>query len=320
MNRLVPVLLLACVFLAGCYPGAPISITGQVPVINSFNASPSSISAGESSELSWTVTGATSVSIDQGIGSVALTGSRAAAPTVTTTYTLTASSSAGSITATTQVIVSGATSPPTTTGLPVISSFMASPSIISLGSSTTLSWNVSNATSVSINQGVGPVGYSGSTIVSPSTTVTYTLTASNANGSLTATALVQVSGEPSPPSLPVIDYFTASPPIISVGGSSLLRWSASNATSVTIDNGIGPVASHGTMIVSPSYSTNYTLTAANAYGYTTRTLSVLVGGAPPPSSLPSLMSPPTPARLLGQVRAPISSTSPQPLPSMDPAQ
>jgi hypothetical protein len=102
---------------------------------------------------------------------------------------------------------------------------------------------------------------------------------SNANGSLTAAALVQVSGTPSPSSLPVIDYFTASPPIISYGGSSFLRWSASNATSVTIDNGIGPVASHGTMIVSPVGSIDYTLTAANAYGYVTRTLSVLIGGA-----------------------------------------
>jgi len=277
MRNLVPLLLLALLFIAGCVPG--VSIGDKLAVINSFDARPAGISAGESSTLNWSVTGATTVSIDQGIGTVALTGSRAVAPAVTTIYTLTASNAAGSITATTQVIVSGTTSPPTTTGLPVISSFVATPSIISLGNSTTLSWNVSNATSVSINQGVGTVSSSGSTIISPPTTLTYTLTVSNANGSLTAAALVQVSGTPSPSSLPVIDYFTASPPIISYGGSSFLRWSASNATSVTIDNGIGPVASHGTMIVSPVGSIDYTLTAANAYGYVTRTLSVLIGGA-----------------------------------------
>lgn len=282
MKKLVLLLVLAVLLLSGCNL-VPLNITGLVPVINSFNASPSSISFGDSSELKWTVTGATSVSIDQGIGAVAISGSRGVSPAATTIYTLTASNSAGSVTATTQVVVTGTSSPPTT-GFPIVSSFIASPSIISLGSSTTLSWSVSNATSVSINQGVGTVGLSGSTIVSPPSTTTYTLTASNASGSLTATALVQVSGEPYPSAMPTIEYFTASPPIISVAGSSLLRWSTLNATSITIDNGVGPVATHGTLIVSPPYSTYYTLTAANAYGYMTRTLLIEVSGYPPPSS------------------------------------
>lgn len=299
MKYLVILVLLAMLVLAGCYPGGPITIPGRLPVINSFNASPASISAGESSSLSWTVSGATSVSIDQGIGNVALTGSRDVSPASTIVYTLTASGSAGGVTATTQVIVTGAAPPPTTTGLPVINSFTASPSIITLGDSTNLSWNVSNTASVSINHGVGTVGTLGSTIVTPPTTTTYTLTASNANGSLTATALVQVSGAPSPAGgRPVVNYFNASPPIIYPGGSSFLRWNASYATSVTIDNGIGPVDTHGTMVVSPAYSTVYTLTAANAYGYTTQTLLVQVSGSPPPTtfavtSVTASASPPT---------------------------
>ena len=99
MKKLVPVLLLAVLFIASCYPGGLITIStpGQLPVINSFSAEPSSISAGQSSTLNWTVTGATAVSIDQGIGNVALTGPRAVAPSVTTVYTLTASSSAGAL-------------------------------------------------------------------------------------------------------------------------------------------------------------------------------------------------------------------------------
>jgi hypothetical protein len=284
MKKLVPVLLLTVLLLTGCYPGSPITITGQLPVIESFNASPTSILAGEDSSISWSVSGATTVSIDQGIGNVALTGSRSVSPAVTTVYTMTASNSMGSITATTQVIVTGTVLPPTT-GLPVISSFSATPAIINLGDSASLSWNVSNATSVSINHDVGTAGTSGSTVVSPPTTTTYTLTATNANGSLSAAALIQVSGVPSPPSgLPVVNYFNASPPIISPGGSSLLRWNASYATSVTIDNGIGSVADHGTMIVSPAYNTVYTLTAVNIYGYTTQTLLVQVAGSPPPAS------------------------------------
>ena len=53
---------------------------------------------GGSSTLSWSVTGATSVTIDNGIGSVALTGTTVVSPTTDTTYTLTATNSAGSVT------------------------------------------------------------------------------------------------------------------------------------------------------------------------------------------------------------------------------
>jgi len=286
MKKLVPALLLAVLFLASCYPGGPITITGpsQQPSIVSFNAEPASISAGESSNLSWTVSGATKVSMDQDIGNVALTGTRAVAPAATTIYTLTASSSAGSVTATTQVIVSGAP-PPVPAALPVINSFIASPSSISLGSSTTLSWNVSNATSVTIDNGVGAVGSSGSTVVLPAATITYTLTASNAAGSDMANTMVLVSGVPSPPlGPPVINYFTTSPPVIpGASGSTFLRWNVSDASAVSIDQGIGPVDSHGTMLVTLAASTNYTLTATNVYGTVYLTVSVLVMGGGGPS-------------------------------------
>jgi hypothetical protein len=284
MRKLLLVLVLGLLFLAGCYPGAPITCTGpsQQASIISFNTEPSSISAGESSELSWNVSGATTVSIDQGIGNVALTGKRVVAPAATTTYTLTAISTAGSVTATTQVIVT-ATAPPTPTSPPVINSFIASPNNISYGGSTSLSWSVSNATSVTIDNGVGAVGTSGSTTVLPTTTTTYTLTASNAAGSDTEIALVTVSGVPSPVGLPVINFFTATPQVISGGsGSTFLRWNVSNATSVSIDNGVGSVDTHGTMLLTLSYSTNLTLTAYNSYGMVYQTLPITVSGVPLP--------------------------------------
>jgi hypothetical protein len=282
MKKLVPLLVLVPLLIVGC-TGGPITITGpsQLPAINSFNASPDSISAGESSSLSWTVTGATTVSIDQGIGNVALAGTRGVAPAATTIYTLTASSAAGSVTATTQVIVA-APSPapsPAPAVLPVVNYFTASPPSVSYGNSTTLSWNVSNATSVTIDNGVGAVGSSGSTIVLPSASTNFTLTASNAAGSTIATAPVLVSGvSPGPSGLPVINYFTASPPVISSGGSTTLSWDVSNATSVTIDNGIGFVPSSGTILVTMSSSTNFTLTASNPNGQVYLTAGVIVTG------------------------------------------
>jgi len=59
-----------------------------------------------------------------------------------------------------------------------------------------LSWNVTAATSLSIDQGVGSVipVTSGSTTKAITATTTFTLTATNANGSVTATATATVSG------------------------------------------------------------------------------------------------------------------------------
>ncbi len=91
------------VFIAGCNGTPP-----AVPIINSFSAVPSTINVGESSTLSWSVTDATSVTIDNAIGSVALSGTTAVSPITTTTYTLTATNTAGSVTATTTVTVSSA--------------------------------------------------------------------------------------------------------------------------------------------------------------------------------------------------------------------
>jgi hypothetical protein len=89
------------VFITGCTGVSP-----TTPLINSFSASPTTITAGESSTLSWSATDATSVTIDHGVGTVALSGTTAVNPTTTTTYTLTATNSAGSVTAATTVAVS----------------------------------------------------------------------------------------------------------------------------------------------------------------------------------------------------------------------
>jgi hypothetical protein len=74
---------------------------------------------------------------------------------------------------------------------PAISSFTASPSTISAGAQVTLSWNVSGASYNIVSPGVGAVR--GTTaIINPSTTTTYTLTATNQYGRTTATKTVTV--------------------------------------------------------------------------------------------------------------------------------
>ncbi|WP_285575487.1 kelch repeat-containing protein [Geothrix limicola] len=77
------------------------------PVISAFGANPTTLTLGQSTTLSWTVAGATSLSIDQGVGSVTGLASKAATPNATGTiiYTLTATNGAGSSQATAQVLV-----------------------------------------------------------------------------------------------------------------------------------------------------------------------------------------------------------------------
>ena len=88
----------------------------SVPVISSFTASPSTIAAGSSSALTWSVSGATSITIDSGIGDVTNAASSSVSPKTTTTYTLTATNSAGSAQASVTVTVTG--SGGSTPGLP----------------------------------------------------------------------------------------------------------------------------------------------------------------------------------------------------------
>lgn len=78
---------------------------------------------------------------------------------------------------------------------PIVTSFIASPLTIDEGDNSTLTWEVTGAISVVITPEVGSVGLSGSSLVSPSETTTYTLTATNTAGSSTATVKVTVNTE-----------------------------------------------------------------------------------------------------------------------------
>ena len=101
-------------------------------------------------------------------------------------------------------------------------------------------------------------------------------------GNATATAQVIVSAAPPPAGLPVISAFTANPGTIIAGNSSILSWNVSNANIVTIDHGVGVVASTGNASVSPVTTTSYTLTATNASGWSNVTIQVVVNPALPP--------------------------------------
>jgi plastocyanin len=254
-------------------------IPPPLPVINSFTADPESIAVGESSTLSWNVSGAATVTIDQEVEGVDLdptAGTYTVSPTKTTTYTLEASNKAGSKTKTVKV-----------TAPPFINSYTADPTKINVGDSSTFRWNVSDADTVTIDPGIGPVigpeglnANEGEIQVSPTATTTYTFEASNEAGSVTRNVTVTVP-------LPIITSFTADPiSFYIIGGDSTLSWTVTNdptaeLTSVTItsdnpDIDAVSVWVSGSRNFAVYKTTTFTLEAINQNGSVTATVKVTV--------------------------------------------
>ncbi len=162
----------------------------KAPTIT-FDAQPGTVASGASTVLSWNASDASSVSIS-GLGTFPTTGSVKITPTVTTTYSATATGPGGRTESSTLVSVTTSAQKPTV-------AFSAQPSNIVTGTSSVLSWTTTNATSVNI-PGLGSFPADGSTNVTPSTTTTYTATAQGEGGTAKAstTVTVQSNGTPLP--------------------------------------------------------------------------------------------------------------------------
>jgi hypothetical protein len=81
----------------------------------------------------------------------------------------------------------------------VIREFSSNPSAINSGGTTTLLWNVTGANSVNIDQGIGLVDVAGTRIVSPTISTVYTISATNASGTVTRSSLTTVNSVLPPP-------------------------------------------------------------------------------------------------------------------------
>ena len=80
--------------------------------INSFTSEPSTVEAGQSSTLRWSISGATDMTIDNGVGAVQSNGMRQVFPRASTSYTLTARGPGGMDSRSVTVEVSSAPPPP----------------------------------------------------------------------------------------------------------------------------------------------------------------------------------------------------------------
>jgi uncharacterized cupredoxin-like copper-binding protein len=231
-------------------------------IIQKFTATPSTIKSGASSTLTWQVLNADEVEITT-LGKVnPQSGASQVSPLETTTYKLTARNKAGEVSDTATVTVEK----PTVR----ILGFRAAPASIQLGEASNLVWETENADTVSIAT-IGNVQPTGTTSVSPKETTTYTLTATNKFGSVSATATVTVTK----PSAPRILRFTGNPVEIGQGETSTLSWQVEGATEVNISN-LGPQTLQGTSPVTPNETTTYVLTAKNPGGDATASVTITV--------------------------------------------
>ena len=156
--------------------------------------------------------------------------------------------------------------------MPKIIAFKVNSSDICAGDNATLSWQVTRADNVTIDNSIGAVEPSGTKELSCKSSVTYTITATNKYGAASQKVSILVIPENT---IPVIEAFAALDNSIKPGQSTDLMWIVHNATSVVIEPGIGKITPGSVLRhVKPASSTTYTMTASNKFGTVSRTATV----------------------------------------------
>lgn len=170
--------------------------------------------------------------------------------------------------------------------------------------------NQNNSAQMKLGSGTFP------TAIPPATIVTVTPAAT----AVPATATVTNTPPAVCPGPPIIQSFVAENPDIQRGQNTVLRWgSVSNATQVAIDQGIGSVATPGSVIVSPVTTTTYTMTATGCGGTAQAVLTVSVSQPtlPPPTAAPT-QAPTQPPPTVPPTRAPTETPAPTAAPTEAP--
>ncbi|MBV9174710.1 MAG: FHA domain-containing protein [Chloroflexi bacterium] len=189
---------------------------------------------------------------------------------------------------------------------PQLTTFAATPASIAQGSPVTLAWSGTGYTSLKIRAGADqddqsqpeqPIDASvGQLTEEPDTTTWYTLTASNAGG--TVSKRVEVLVKPAVVAPPKLDFFVASPVSVDEGGTATLSFSAQNTNSVLLrdsqgrtilqqDTGGAPSVLQNIDVV-PDRTSTYALTVTNDGGQLTQAVTVqVIAATPTPAPTPS---------------------------------
>jgi len=197
-----------------------VTVTTSIPTI-SVAASPATISASQTTTVSWNSSNATNCNGSwDGYGSaVGTAGTRSFQPSSTTIYTVICNGPGGSVSESKTVTVT----PPTTPA--AIVTVTASPSTIQRFQSTTVSWSSTNATACAgqWDNFTASIGVSGSRVFQPTSTTIYMIRCTGVGGSASDSFTVTVTTIPDP-----------APSLTSVSPSTL---PASNANQTLILNG-----------------------------------------------------------------------------------
>jgi hypothetical protein len=239
--------------------------------IRSFTAQKPTLVLGQSAKLSWRVTDATSIAIDNGIGNVGASGNLTVTPQETTTYILTATDVNGvqkTAKATVRVVSARA---------PAITIFRANKTKIEEGNKAVLSWSTQGLTNLTVGGISGTKPVKGTLTVQPMITTSYTLTGTSPEGEVSKTVTIIVV-----PKSVTIRSFTAQKASIIIGQSAKLAWRVTEAEIVSIDNGIGEVAPSGNLTVTPQETTTYILTATDVNGVQKIAKATVRVSPPPP--------------------------------------
>ena len=248
------------------------------PVLTSFVASPSQVSAGFATDITWNWTYQglpypdPSCSIDNSIGPINRGDRRSVTLQQVTTFTLLCSNSAG--TAMRQVVVS------VPSNAPSISTFTATPMTTQIGQPTNVTWawtyssTPAPAYSCSISPTVGPVTNGQTVPLTQSSGTTYTLSCTNVAGTRTRSVFVAAA------TTPVFASLTATPSTVTANTSTnvTFSWTYANTPTPTpscsMDQGIGTITNGSTRTINIPATTTFTLTCTNTGGSAMQTVTV----------------------------------------------
>lgn len=166
--------------------------------------------------------------------------------------------------------------------VPNINFFTADATTIMQGGTVFLEWEVDDADKVTITPVLNEVSSSSSASVSPTETTTYTLTATNTLGSSTKDLTINIFGAWTPPEngffipTPSIRNFSTDKSMMTEGISATLSWEVEGIGTAIIEPNIGEVDLIGTISVSPTETTTYTLTAGNVTGVVNKELEITI--------------------------------------------
>lgn len=232
----------------------------------------SPIDTGTQPTLTYTCANSSAGAIDNGVGPVTADGNShqilAPAINTNTTYTLTCSQNGPSATASATVKVTGGIKAPQ-------ASLTAAPQSVDPNGTAALTYQCTNSSSGSIDQGVAPIDVTDGkhhTVSTPalSTPTTFTLTCNGSNGSIvTAQTTVGINPKNPPPPGSCNDISLWGPESVNASTPFTLYWSelAGNSTSVVLTEDqdsnqvplVPPSATQGTYL-DPGVSTNTTFT------------------------------------------------------------